>query len=116
MSRDDTHVRSFRLRRRRRLLRSFVRSRAPSHFSRHSSPSAAFEFAVPLASSASCAAATLAASPLHAFKTLDCNARPYENDSAHGFTAGSLGSFHTSDCRGGVQRRQAELKGVEGGD
>mmetsp|Transcript_6264 Transcript_6264/g.22928 ORF Transcript_6264/g.22928 Transcript_6264/m.22928 type:complete len:243 (-) Transcript_6264:476-1204(-) len=90
MSRDDTHVRSFRLRRRRRLLRSFVRSRAPSHFSRHSSPSAAFEFAVPLASSASCAAATLAASPLHAFKTLDCNARPYENDSAHGFTAGSL--------------------------
>eukprot|EP00982_Pelagococcus_subviridis_P015925 31439-Pelagococcus_subviridis.AAC.22 len=29
---------------------------------------------------------------------------------------GPLGSFHTSDCRGGVQRRQMELKGVDGGD
>eukprot|EP00982_Pelagococcus_subviridis_P016527 31482-Pelagococcus_subviridis.AAC.11 len=28
-----------------------------------------------------------------------------------------LGSFqHTSDCRGGVERRQLKLKGVEGGD
>eukprot|EP00982_Pelagococcus_subviridis_P001809 14306-Pelagococcus_subviridis.AAC.2 len=26
------------------------------------------------------------------------------------------GSFHTSDCRGGVQRRQMDLKGAEGGD
>eukprot|EP00982_Pelagococcus_subviridis_P017137 31518-Pelagococcus_subviridis.AAC.16 len=26
------------------------------------------------------------------------------------------GSFHTSECRGGVQRRQLELKGVDGGD
>ena len=24
--------------------------------------------------------------------------------------------FHTSECRGGVERRQLELKGVEGGD
>ena len=28
----------------------------------------------------------------------------------------SLGSFHTSDCRGGVQRRQVEFKGNAGGD
>ena len=27
-----------------------------------------------------------------------------------------LGSFHTSERRGGVERRQLELKGVEGGD
>ena len=27
-----------------------------------------------------------------------------------------LGSFHTSEYWGGVQRRQMELKGVEGGD
>jgi hypothetical protein len=29
---------------------------------------------------------------------------------------GISGSFHTSECRGGVERRQSELKGVEGGD
>ena len=28
----------------------------------------------------------------------------------------SLGPFHTSECRGGVERRQMELKGIEGGD
>jgi hypothetical protein len=27
-----------------------------------------------------------------------------------------LGSFHTSECRGGVERRQLALKGVAGGD
>ena len=27
-----------------------------------------------------------------------------------------FGSFHTSEYRGGVERRQMELKGVEGGD
>ena len=27
-----------------------------------------------------------------------------------------LGSFHTSECRGGVERRQLKLKGVEDGD
>ena len=27
-----------------------------------------------------------------------------------------LGSFHTSESRGGVEGRQLELKGVEGGD
>jgi len=27
----------------------------------------------------------------------------------------SFGSFHTKRCRGGVERRQMELKGVEGG-
>ena len=27
-----------------------------------------------------------------------------------------LGSFHTSERRGGVERRQLELKGIEGGD
>eukprot|EP00982_Pelagococcus_subviridis_P017641 31555-Pelagococcus_subviridis.AAC.3 len=27
-----------------------------------------------------------------------------------------FGSFYTSACRGGVQRRQTELKGVEAGD
>jgi hypothetical protein len=26
-----------------------------------------------------------------------------------------LGSFHTSDCRGGVERRQLALKGIDGG-
>jgi hypothetical protein len=26
------------------------------------------------------------------------------------------GSFHTKRCRGGVERRQMELKGIEGGD
>ena len=26
------------------------------------------------------------------------------------------GSFHTSECRGGVERRQLKLKGIEGGD
>ena len=25
-------------------------------------------------------------------------------------------TFYTSECRGGVQRRQVELKGAEGGD
>ena len=28
----------------------------------------------------------------------------------------ACGPFYTSDCRGGVQRRQVELKGAEGGD
>eukprot|EP00982_Pelagococcus_subviridis_P017529 31546-Pelagococcus_subviridis.AAC.7 len=28
---------------------------------------------------------------------------------------GNSGSFHTSDCRGGVQRRQVEFKDIEGG-
>jgi hypothetical protein len=31
-------------------------------------------------------------------------------------TSSALGSFHTKRCRGGVERRQLELKGVEGGD
>jgi hypothetical protein len=31
------------------------------------------------------------------------------------FRVVALGSFHTSERRGGVERRQVELKGVEGG-
>jgi hypothetical protein len=30
--------------------------------------------------------------------------------------ASDFGSFYTSECRGGVERRQLELKGIEGGD
>jgi hypothetical protein len=30
--------------------------------------------------------------------------------------AAASGSFHTSDCRGGVEGRQLALKGAEGGD
>jgi|MDSW01.2.fsa_nt_gb hypothetical protein len=31
-------------------------------------------------------------------------------------TTADLGPFHTRECRGGVERRQLELKGAEGGD
>jgi hypothetical protein len=40
------------------------------------------------------------------------NRRPLK----HSTTPQTVGSFHTSERRGGVERRQVELKGVEGGD
>jgi hypothetical protein len=39
-----------------------------------------------------------------------------EKSRVSGTTRFALGSFHTKRRRGGVHRRQLELKGVEGGD
>jgi hypothetical protein len=45
----------------------------------------------------------------------DADADPDGSDARRSASTTTSGPFYTSECRGGVERRQLELKGAEGG-